>query len=52
MYADPARSLRQRCDVHVKGRVDEGMEYAVVNIVENAPGVISVSTDRDLFVAK
>jgi hypothetical protein len=31
--------------VHVKGRVDEGMKYAVVNTVENAPGDVNVTTD-------
>ena len=31
--------------VHVKGRVDEGMEYEVVRLVEILPGVIDVTTN-------
>jgi cytidylate kinase len=34
-----------RGHIHVKGRVDEGMEYEVVRLVENVPGVIKVTTD-------
>ncbi len=31
--------------IQVKGRVEEGMENAVVTLVENVPGVIHVTTD-------
>ncbi len=32
-------------DIHVKGRVEEGLEDEVAALVENVPGVISVTTD-------
>jgi osmotically-inducible protein OsmY len=35
----------ERGHVHVKGRVDEGMEYEVVRLVEILPGVIDVTTN-------
>ena len=31
--------------VHIKGRVDQGLEDEVVNLVKNLPGVIKVTTD-------
>jgi cytidylate kinase len=31
--------------IHVKGRVDEGMEYEVVTLVQMVPGVTHVTTD-------
>jgi hypothetical protein len=34
-----------RGHIHIKGRVDQGMEYEVVRLVENVPGVIYVSAD-------
>jgi cytidylate kinase len=41
-------ALEVRADgghIHVKGRVDEGMEYEVVRLVQIVPGVIHVTTD-------
>jgi len=41
-------ALEVRADgghINVKGRVDEGMEYEVVTLVENVPGVINVTTE-------
>jgi cytidylate kinase len=35
----------ERGHVHVKGRVDEGMKYEVVRLVEILPGVIDLTTD-------
>ena len=41
-------ALEVRADsghIHVKGRVDDGMDYEVVKLVQNVPGVIKVTTD-------
>lgn len=34
-----------RGHIYVKGRIDEGSEDEVVNLVKNVPGVIKVTTD-------
>ena len=41
-------ALEVRADaghIHVKGRVDEGMESEIVRLVENIPGIIEVTSD-------
>jgi osmotically-inducible protein OsmY len=41
-----AVEVRADCGrVHIRGRVEEGMEQQVVRVVENVPGVIQVTTD-------
>jgi osmotically-inducible protein OsmY len=35
----------ERGHVHVKGRIDEGLEDEVLNLVRKLPGVIKVTTD-------
>lgn len=51
LFASPnvqGMALEVRADgghVHIKGRVDEGMEYEVVRLAQNVPGVFHVTTD-------
>ncbi|HEU4342299.1 MAG TPA: cytidylate kinase-like family protein [Candidatus Binatia bacterium] len=51
LFASPAlggSALEVRAEaghIHVKGRIDEGLEDELVNVVKNVPGVIKVTAD-------